>query len=385
MTDPSRTLCLLVSVLSALALAASAAADEVSLTDGRTIYGEVRSRGGVVEIETKDGPVSVPRGEVQRIRTEAELRTELAGLAARCEPTSAFCCLHLAHVARDFALDAEMWSYLDRALAQNQIPASVRERLDQFLAALEPELLPARWRKASASVRAREILFQLRGDEPKAKREAAVRVLAGLEGAATELRTRARSGSLPEQRTVANAAIWAADSDEARRFVYRTAVLDDTAEVRGAAVSLARQGFATAGTEYLTPALLHDNPKVRMRAAEAMADLGDASASGLLVRAAPVAAVTGDYGGVRAHAAFLTQQSYIRDFDVEVAQASFIADPKVDALTYGSVIDVRIGAVTTTRVQIVEAFRRSIAKLEGADPGTDPATWERWLTARRNG
>lgn len=381
MTDPKRALCLLVSTL---AFTAGAAADEVRLTDGRTIYGAVHNRGGVLVIDTKEGTVSVAASDVLRVRSEADLRTELAGLASRCEPMSAFCCLHLAHVARDFALDDEMWVYLDKAMAHGQIPASVQERLDGFLGTLEPELLSARWRTASAPVRAREILLRLRDGEPKAKQIAAARVLAGLEGAATELRTRARSATLPDQRAVANAAIFAADTDEARRFVYRTAVFDDATGVRNSAVDLVRANFGKAATAYLAPALLHDHPKVRMRAAEAMAGIGDASAAALIVRAAPVAAVTGEYGGTRAHAAFLTQQSYIRDFDVEVAQASFIANPKVDALTYGSVIDVRIGAVTTSRIHIVEAFRRAVVKLEGADPGTDPATWERWLAARRD-
>ena len=86
---------------------------------------------------------------------------------------------------------------------------------------------------------------------------------------------------------------------------------------------------------------------------------------------------------MRAHAAFITQQAYIRDFDVEVAQSSFIADPKVDALTYGSVLDVRVGAVVTQRIQIVGSLRRAISKLEGADPGDDVAKWEAWLAARR--
>ncbi len=380
MTVPTRALRLLAT---ALLLAAPAVADEVRLTDGRTFYGEVKNRGEVVVVETKAGPVSVPRRAVQQIRTELELTAELANLAARCDSASAFCHLHLAHVARDYALDAAMWNHLDRAL-QAQARDSVRERIDEFLGTLEPELLAARWRKASAPVRAREILLGLPDDAGIAMRLAATRVLAGLDGADTELRTRARSATLPAQRAVANAAIWVGGSDEDRHFVYRTAVLDDAPGVRSDAIDLARPHFAKAGTEYLTPALLHDNPKVRMRTAAALADLGDPSAASVLVRAAPVAAVGGDYGGVRAHAAFLTQQSYIRDFDVEVAQASFIADPKVDALTYGTVLDVRVGAVTTTRIQVVEAFRRAIAKLEGADPGTDPATWAQWLAARRN-
>ncbi len=43
----------------------------------------------------------------------------------------------------------------------------------------------------------------------------------------------------------------------------------------------------------------------------------------------------------RANMAVINQTSYLRDFDVEVAQASFIADPKVDVIQDGVVLDVR--------------------------------------------
>ena len=84
----------------------------------------------------------------------------------------------------------------------------------------------------------------------------------------------------------------------------------------------------------------------------------------------------------RGHVAVINQTSYVRSFDVEVAQSSFIADPKVDALTYGSVLDVRVASVLTERV--VHSFRRAITKLEGADPGDDASRWEAWLAGRRN-
>jgi Flp pilus assembly secretin CpaC len=43
----------------------------------------------------------------------------------------------------------------------------------------------------------------------------------------------------------------------------------------------------------------------------------------------------------RANVAVINQTSFVRDFDVEVAQASFIADPKVDVIQDGIVLDVR--------------------------------------------
>jgi general secretion pathway protein D len=43
----------------------------------------------------------------------------------------------------------------------------------------------------------------------------------------------------------------------------------------------------------------------------------------------------------RANVSVINQTSYVRDFDVEVAQASFIADPKIDVIHDGIVLDVR--------------------------------------------
>ena len=54
------------------------------------------------------------------------------------------------------------------------------------------------------------------------------------------------------------------------------------------------------------------------------------------------------------------------DRAVEVAQAAFIADPKVDTLVSGSVLDISGAAVPRTEVQIVfPKGRREISKNQG--------------------
>lgn len=336
-------------------------------------------------VATRQGDVSVARSEVARIRSTDELRADLLSLASRCGNLSAFSCLHLACTARDWNLPEDTWAYLDRALAHRDMPADVRERVNEFLGTLEPELLPPRWRKSTASIKAREILNGLAANSPRARQAAAARVLSGLKGIEDDLKIGARAASKSEQRMVANEALWLRDESEANRnFVLRSALFDNDPAVRDQAMTLAAAASITRpASDYLANWLVHKHPKISTRAAEALASLGEPSAVDALVRAAPYAAAGGEIG-VRAHAAFITQQSYIKDFDVEVAQASFIADPKVDAISYGSVLDVRVGAVTTQRIQIVKVFRTAIGKLEGADPGDNPAKWEAWLASRRN-
>ncbi len=368
------------------AISTPARADEVVLQDGRTVYGSTEARGNTLVISTRDGEVSVPRTEVVRVRKAADLKADLVGLASRCGKLSAFSCLHLAHTARDWGLAEDMWGYLDHAFTQGEMPADVHTRMHEFLTTLEPELLSVRWRKSTPATKAREILFSLSNKASPAREAAAARVLASLTGVDAELRTRARGLNRANQRAAANEALWLRPEIEANRnFVLRTAIFDDAPEVRGKAIALAAaSGAAQPAVEYLSNWLVHKHPKASMRAADALGALGEPAAVGALVKAAPFAAA-GSEGGVRAHAAFLTQQAYIKDFDVEVAQSAFIADPKVDALTYGSVLDVRIGAVVTQRIEIIASFRRAITKLEGADPGDDVAKWEAWLAARRAG
>src|SRR5690606_30402119 len=148
-------------------------------------------------------------------------------------------------------------------------------------------------------------------------------VLAGLKNVDDELRTSARAGREVPQRLVANEALWLRDSSEkARSFVLRSAIFDNAPEVRSRALGLAAEaGMTRPASDYLGAWLLHKHPKMSIRAADALAELGEPSAVETLVRTAPYAAAGGDIG-VRAHAAFITQMSYIKDFDVEVAQAS---------------------------------------------------------------
>ena len=122
---------------------------------------------------------------------------------------------------------------------------------------------------------------------------------------------------------------------------------------------------------------------MRERTAEALGTIGHEAAVALLVQAGPHAAAglrraAGDAGASRGHIAFLNQQAYIRDFDVEVAQASFIADPQIDVLQSGTVLDVTVIGVTEIR-KIVYAYRGALKLLTRHDPGPDPRAWSKWL------
>jgi len=193
------------------------------------------------------------------------------------------------------------------------------------------------------------------------------------------IRRTARHGAIESDRKTALAALALSSDAGDQRTLWRATVLDPSTPLRAAAVDLTRTHSAPRDViAFLAPALVHDAVDVRIRTAEALAGLGDPAAIGPIAAAAPTAVrvAAAQPGATRAYIAFLQQQSYIRDFEVEVAQAAFIADPKVDVLQSGTVLDVTVASVITERV--VTTFRRALTKLAGADPGGDPAAWSSW-------
>jgi len=79
------------------------------------------------------------------------------------------------------------------------------------------------------------------------------------------------------------------------------------------------------------------------------------------------------------------QTAYIQDFDVEVAQFQAVADPQINVLIEGSVLDARVISTTATRV-VAEGrmVRASLAQITGAKPGEDNASWLDWWEANKH-
>jgi type II secretory pathway component GspD/PulD (secretin) len=65
----------------------------------------------------------------------------------------------------------------------------------------------------------------------------------------------------------------------------------------------------------------------------------------------------------RGHVAVTNQTTYVRDFDVEVAQAAFIADPKIDVVQDGLVLDVQ-PTILNDRKYIILNLTPTVAELE---------------------
>ncbi len=320
------------------------------------------------------------------LQDPGERRADLVRLAAAAGD-SAHSQLQLARTAREWGLHVEMWRHLDRCVGGVQEGSAVQRQLGAFLGSLESELLSENYRDAGARARARGLVRKARPGVGAGKMAAIVELLAREPEADEELRVLARTEPLAEQRRVALEALQRRGGDANTRVVQLRTVMDRDDDVRRAAAALVRASGATAtAVQRIAPGLMHDVPGVRIRTAEAMAELGDPAAIPDLVEHGPLAGTPAQGAGgsfvTRAHMYQTTTRSYIRDFDVEIAQAAAVANPVVDGVRDGVVLDVAVAAVITQRVEIELAYREALRRLAGADPGPDPRAWAAWWAAR---
>lgn len=292
--------------------------------------------------------------------------------------------LQLAKLAANDERIDDMWAQLDRATktAGKENDAAVTQQLRDFVATLEPLLLADNLRQAPTSERVAALLKPARSNERRGKATTRIELLAREPRANQLLRHAARHNASPARRLTALAALDRRGEPGNQRFVIRTAIVDRSKLVRRDVLKIVRLKATKQHVHYLAAGLQHASGKVRKRTADALGGLGHPAAIGLLVKAGPHAA-TGLAGGsdgttTRGHVAFLTQTSYVRDFDVEVASAAFIADPKVDVLQAGAVLDATVMGVTNVR-SIRHAYRRALRKLTQQDPGRDPSQWAKKL------
>lgn len=117
--------------------------------------------------------------------------------------------------------------------------------------------------------------------------------------------------------------------------------------------------------------LIHPEPTVRVRAAEALAELNMPEATAPLL-----AALEDSWRPARANFTSVLQTTYVRDYDVEVAQGAVIADPVIDVVQSGVVLDVAVVSVQFER----QVYRSALTRLVRRDLGDDPKAWKAALS-----
>ncbi len=157
--------------------------------------------------------------------------------------------------------------------------------------------------------------------------------------------------------------------------LLKRAIEDPDEAVRVAVVDALREIGEPSTVDPLGRALGSRYTDVRVRAAEALGRLGDEVGAGYLVKR--WSARSGDFP--RVYFASVRQISYIQDFDVEVAQTSFIADPIIGVLQEGVVQAVKVLATEVT-FETVEriAYEEALSSLSGQEFGSDLRAWHHW-------
>lgn len=157
--------------------------------------------------------------------------------------------------------------------------------------------------------------------------------------------------------------------------LLKRSVDDPEPAVRRAAALALREIGEPSSVHPLGRALESRYAEVRARAAEALAVLGDELAMPYIL--VKWEKRSGDFP--RAYFSNLRQISYIQDFDVEVAQTSFIADPIVGTLQEGVVQAVKIEATEQTFTTLEQpAYVQAMKDLSAQDFGSDLGAWVRW-------
>ena len=282
----------------------------------------------------------------------------------------------------------------------------VQEGVDQleFVLRAEPdrkealELLARKWLmtvpsldvSAAELAKAKEELLRFGAGAPATVRELAVNELKKLpadDALRAELEKELRS-TIDARRSFAALALRRLMPGASVKPLVMHAVLDPSEDVRRGSALALKAVDDPAVTLPMIRAMSSANGQVRMRAAEALGNMGYAAAlAPVMARMAAVS--TAQSGGAsrlpHSHIFVGKQRAYIQDFDVEVAQFQAVADPVVNVLIEGQTTDAAVsGELVVTSVTESVVLRRAARQLAGVDVGDTNRKWLDWWETNKH-
>lgn len=334
-----------------------------------------------VEVSTTGGTVFVPRDAILSIETGDELTRTLAAKKRRLKRADWRGAIQLSEWALRKGLFENALDLADQALL------AARNRPDRPAVALPPDLFRvpvhgvarfdpldqrAAWILLSSSrgkAPARAMVAEQRLKERPADPGVTASLSRGLKDTNTQVRCaalRVMGATVPEG-TI--------------EMVIERMLFDKDHLVRRTAAR-AVKAYHEEGVIYpLIRAIGQERPELRLAAMDAVEILEDPRAVGALIRHLRRAGS----GKFRSHISNITHTSFVSDFDVEIAQASVIAQPIVSVVQHGTVHDVGVAGVFERRVPAGERARVAalLEKLTGQDHGQNVTAWEAWLEAQK--
>ncbi|MHC4473006.1 MAG: HEAT repeat domain-containing protein [Planctomycetota bacterium] len=395
---------LVVPILLVLVSLPVGAQDVVRLKGGEIIAGKVTDGLLEVRVETPAGTVRVPWSEIEGIDRPDHVRSLFTKRAKEVKADDAAGHFLLAVWCRRHGLAKEMETELGKVLQIEPEHRAARAALgyekvgEKWVAGTEileakgfvrrddrwileeeaayEDMLKARKKALSEKEeKARDLILKAADENPRISKYA----LAALEGKSWDaLRIplfRALGHKKPEVRELAAAQLGRIGELEAVRPLLRSAVLDTKEPVREASVAALKSIGQPDAIYPLARALASNHPQIRMHAAAAIGGFGDIQGVEYLVQRLKM-----NWGpSGRVNIQVMNQVTYIRDFDVEIAQRAQIGDPIVGILREGVILDVQVFGVDRT-VTTVErrVIYGALRNLTGQDLPEKPDAWAKW-------
>jgi HEAT repeat protein len=349
------------------------------LEDGRVLRGTARMTDGVWEIKRGREWQALPAGFVARAVAEKEVLAEARRMRKATDREDAAQRVALATWMFDQGLQAEAATELDAVL-------TIEPDQPQALALIAKAGFPANLPRRAADIdepawRAELITFGAKAT-PMGRELVTVELtqLDDMEALREALRAQLGEGS-DRRRSFATVALRRLFPGREIRPLLQSAVLDSSEDVRrGAAVAL--RGAGDAGVIIpVVKALESDSPAVRTNAAQALGYVGHAAAvEPLMLSLLSMAQSRVGARRIPHSNIFVGKQlAYIQDFNVEVAQRQAVADPQINVLIPGSVLDAGVHSVREyVSTHEKRVTRASLRRLTGANPGDRIEDWRQW-------
>ena len=345
------------------------------LEGGAVLRTRARERDGSWEVLADGEWKLLPSGTVLRARAERELLDQAGSLERAVPRDDLVRRVAYADWLVNEGLFAEALKQLDRVLAREPEQADA-------LALLARAELPLALPDVPASGSALEPYFSAAARMSPAGREVAVQKLAAAPRI-DALRTavaRELVARTPGRRAFASLVLRRMFKGAEVEGLLSRAVLDSSAEVRTEAALALRVAGNPLVIEPALRAVGSKHAEVRKNAIEALGAMDYREAvEPLYEHLLALQAGGGSIGAPRVHIFTGRQRAYVQDFDVEVAQFAAIADPIINVLVEGEVLDVAvIGATEYLVAGERAAVRGALSKLTGANPGETTAAWKKW-------
>ncbi len=375
---------------------ADEAARLLTLADGKVLRVRARRAGTDWEIqEHRNQWRSLPEAMVVRAILERDALADAKRLEAqiggvpRSEQSSKR--VGLADWMLRQGLTTEALTQLDRVLVSDPDQAQALSVLTR----VAPELRIGAIDSALASETPTVSVMRAAANASPALREIAIQRLAA-GGTDDELRAELRAQLVshsPRLRALAALAlrrIYPGKNlrvDDVKELINRS-VLDGSDEVRAQAARALRDVHDASVAVPALKALNSVNPRLRENSIQAlgamaypstveplMAHLGRVNSA--IQSGRPSAGSSGSiYVG--------TQTAYVQDFDVEVANGSAIADPQINVLVEGAVLDARVlGSYVVSYASEARLVRGALSDLTGMDQGNSNRAWLAWWEANK--